>query len=141
MGSGAVCHTVNPRLSDKDIKYIINDAQVSPNSQGAMNTCCQTAASGNCKAHALLPPLGWLRLARCHSSIIPLSPVPVAGPLQDFVLLSDITFAAQLERVVPECPSLKAVVFLTDRWGSRHITCAMLVGQQAVQCTVKRRAA
>lgn len=141
MGSGAVCHTVNPRLSDKDIKYIINDAQVSPNSQGAMNTCCQTAASGNCKAHALLPPLGWLRLARCHSSIIPLSPVPIAGPLQDFVLLSDITFAAQLERVVPECPSLKAVVFLTDRWGSRQITCAMLVGQQAVQCTVKRRAA
>ena len=25
MGIGAVCHTVNPRLSDKDIKFIIND--------------------------------------------------------------------------------------------------------------------
>ena len=60
MGHGAVCHTVNPRLSDKDIKFIINDAA-------------------------------------------------------DLILLSDITFAAQLERIVPECPSLRVVVFLTDR--------------------------
>jgi acyl-CoA synthetase (AMP-forming)/AMP-acid ligase II len=29
MGVGACCHTVNPRLSDKDIRYIINDAEVS----------------------------------------------------------------------------------------------------------------
>ena len=26
MGSGAVCHTVNPRLSDKDVRFIVNDA-------------------------------------------------------------------------------------------------------------------
>ncbi|GAX84444.1 hypothetical protein CEUSTIGMA_g11864.t1 [Chlamydomonas eustigma] len=29
MGLGACCHTVNPRLSDKDIRFIMNDAQVS----------------------------------------------------------------------------------------------------------------
>ncbi len=28
MGLGAVTHTVNPRLSDKDIMFIINDAEV-----------------------------------------------------------------------------------------------------------------
>lgn len=28
MGNGAICHTLNPRLSDKDIAYIVNDAQV-----------------------------------------------------------------------------------------------------------------
>lgn len=27
MGLGAVTHTVNPRLSDKDICFILNDAQ------------------------------------------------------------------------------------------------------------------
>jgi len=26
MGIGAVCHTVNPRLSDRDIRFIVNDA-------------------------------------------------------------------------------------------------------------------
>eukprot|EP00955_Chlamydomonas_euryale_P051679 354917-Chlamydomonas_euryale.AAC.28 len=27
MGLGAVTHTVNPRLSDKDIRFIVNDAK------------------------------------------------------------------------------------------------------------------
>eukprot|EP00798_Chlamydomonas_sp_ICE-L_P008231 gene8231-1497_t len=59
-GLGAICHTVNPRLSDKDIKFIITDAG-------------------------------------------------------DEILCSDITFAEQLERIIPECPCVKAVIFLTDR--------------------------
>lgn len=28
MGIGAVCHTLNPRLFDADLEYIINDAEV-----------------------------------------------------------------------------------------------------------------
>ena len=28
MGVGAVCHTLNPRLFEDDLAYIINDAQV-----------------------------------------------------------------------------------------------------------------
>jgi len=55
MGLGAVCHTLNPRLSDSDLVYISNHAQ-------------------------------------------------------DTVLLADAPFLPLLQRVVPACPLLRAVV-------------------------------
>ena len=62
--AAAAGHTLNPRLSDKDLKYIINDAQ-------------------------------------------------------DGCILSDITFAAALERILPDCPTIQHIVFLTDRSAAR----------------------
>lgn len=60
MGLGAVCHTLNPRLSVKDLAYIVNDAK-------------------------------------------------------DCVIMADITFVQLLEAFLPACPSVKAVVLMTDR--------------------------
>ena len=61
MGVGGIVHTLIPRLSDKDLCFIMNDAK-------------------------------------------------------DVLLLSDFTFAAQLRRILPQVPSCKGVVFLTDRF-------------------------
>ncbi|KAL6752010.1 hypothetical protein V8C86DRAFT_3105752 [Haematococcus lacustris] len=60
MGLGGVVHTLNPRLSDKDLQYIMNHAA-------------------------------------------------------DELLLADITFLPQLQRLLPLVPSCKGLVFLTDR--------------------------
>lgn len=62
MGLGAVVHTLNPRLADKDLRWITNDAR-------------------------------------------------------DVLLMVDSVFAAQVERIMGagQVPSIKAVIFLTDR--------------------------
>jgi len=60
MGLGGVVHTLNPRLSDKDIAYIMQDAE-------------------------------------------------------DCLLLADVTFVAQLARILPNVPSVQGVIFMTDR--------------------------
>eukprot|EP00890_Picochlorum_soloecismus_P001449 jgi/Picsp_1/2304/NSC_05768-R1_acyl- synthetase len=59
-GMGGVCHTVNPRLFEHDIAYIMKDAE-------------------------------------------------------DVVVMADLPFVGMLERVVPQVPSVRQVVVLTDR--------------------------
>ena len=61
MGLGAVCHTLNPRLSAKDIAWIADHAA-------------------------------------------------------DEWIMADAMFLPLLEQVVPQCPSVKGVILLTDRW-------------------------
>lgn len=65
MGIGGVLHTLNPRLSDKDLIYIANHAG-------------------------------------------------------DKVIMADITFVPLLQRILPHCPAVRAVVLLTDRCVARH---------------------
>ena len=60
MGLGAVCHTLNPRLSDKDLAWIVNDSK-------------------------------------------------------DEVNFADTTFAPTLLKIIDRCPTVNAIVFMTDR--------------------------
>lgn len=75
MGLGCCCHTLNPRFSDQDLTWIINDAR-------------------------------------------------------DEILLSDITFVPQLERILDQCPTLKFVILMTDK---QHMP-AMKTGSAKVIC-------
>lgn len=73
MGLAAVCHTLNPRLSDKDLIYIINHAE-------------------------------------------------------DRAIMADITFVPILQRILPQCPTVKTVIMMTDRCvesalRTRHMVC------------------
>jgi hypothetical protein len=61
MGIGAVVHTLNPRLSDHDLSYIINHAG-------------------------------------------------------DAYIAVDVSLAPILRRILKDCPSVKGVIILTDRW-------------------------
>ncbi len=42
-------------------------------------------------------------------------PLSTMTTVQDSILLSDISFVPQLERILPQCPCIKTVIFLTDR--------------------------
>jgi hypothetical protein len=61
MGIGAVVHTLNPRLSDHDLTYIINHAG-------------------------------------------------------DAYIAVDVSLAPILQRILKDCPSVRGVIILTDRW-------------------------
>ena len=92
MGIGAVCHTVNPRLSDKDIKFIINDGG----------------------AQVLISDITFA--AQVRDLDLDLDPDMIRIAIDDahLSLTSCSSVVVQLERVVPDCPALEAVVFLTD---------------------------
>lgn len=106
-GLGAVCHTVNPRLSDKDINFIINDAAV----RLGVFPACFASVGPDSFPRLPSPPL----LSILH---------------QDCYLISDITFFQQLERVLPGCPSIKGVIFLTDR--QVHCTSTASLGENSL---------
>jgi hypothetical protein len=126
MGLGAVCHTLNPRLSDKDLVYIINHAGGwrlggwfwgAPASNwlagwlGGRRAGRHAAPGGDSAA----PPLDGRRAATTDAAAAPApAPAPRAG---DAALLADLSFVPILARVLPHCPSVKSVVILTDRCG------------------------
>eukprot|EP00887_Chlorella_sp_A99_P002331 scaffold10.g2331.t1 len=85
MGIGAVCHTLNPRLFDKDLEYIINHAQ-------ARRT----------------------RRKRCKEETATIGAPARAAQEPDCVIMADAAFAGLLDRLAPRCPSVRAVVFLCE---------------------------
>lgn len=159
MGVGAICHTLNVRLSDKDLRFIVGGwggvggtqaalrgrasshalsaARLArPSWPSAYMSCAAPPAGGNHHALVALPVLAdtWSGVRACLHAMharscsrqppvvhVPTTHVPCrsgpvrAGDAADAVILADPTFVPLLERILPMCPSVRAVVLLTDR--------------------------
>ncbi len=92
MGLGAVVHTLNPRLSDK--------------------VCIAAPQCASRQARARQPP-GRSCAPSCTHVAQDIKYIMTDA--KDVLLLSDISFVAQLARILPHTPACKGVVFLTDR--------------------------
>lgn len=120
-GIGAVCHTLNPRLFEEDLQYIINHAQVFFFFGLLIKLDCvgcwgAAADRGGCNRSACL-----VEGSAAHRTVQAVRAWPpsfqavncFSMPLQDSVILADTTFVGLLESLVPRCPSVKHVVLFT----------------------------
>ena len=118
MGLGAVCHTLNPRLFEAELDFIINHAE------GGWCVCGwvvylwvggQVAGRADRLDCALVacPPPGARRLPTR-------TPLTVAASPADTIIMADAMFAGLLESLTAKIPSVRHLVFLCGERGRRR---------------------
>ncbi|PNH05129.1 Medium-chain-fatty-acid--CoA ligase [Tetrabaena socialis] len=141
IGCGAVCHTLNPRLSAKDLIYIANDAQV--RGPAVVSRYFKAEAPAVDKDNwfptgdvASIDHFGNMNITDRSKDVIKsgaagkgkggpmglglaggewISSIEIENLAMDEVLLSDASNMALLAKILPSLPSIKHVVLLTDR--------------------------